>query len=79
MRLKEPKTTALVFSTGKMVVTGAKTEDEAKQASRIFSKMIKKYVCFRFMFMSTRMSSFIVYEYAYVMSSCIFKKYENRI
>jgi len=34
MRLKEPKTTCLVFSTGKMVVTGSKTEESCKTAAR---------------------------------------------
>lgn len=27
MRIREPKTTALIFSSGKVVCTGAKTED----------------------------------------------------
>ena len=27
MRIREPKTTALIFASGKMVVTGAKSED----------------------------------------------------
>lgn len=34
MRIREPKTTALVFASGKMVVTGAKSEDDSKLASR---------------------------------------------
>ena len=28
MRIREPKTTALIFASGKMVITGAKSEDE---------------------------------------------------
>ena len=42
MRIKEPKTTALIFSSGKMVCTGARTEEESKQASRIYAKIILK-------------------------------------
>ena len=33
MRIREPKTTALIFASGKMVVTGAKSEDDSKLAS----------------------------------------------
>ena len=42
MRIKEPKTTALIFSSGKMVCTGARTEDDSKQACRIYAKIILK-------------------------------------
>ena len=42
MRIKEPKTTALIFSSGKMVCTGARTEEDSKQASRIYAKIILK-------------------------------------
>jgi transcription initiation factor TFIID TATA-box-binding protein len=42
MRIKEPKTTALIFSSGKIVCTGARTEEESKQASRIYAKIILK-------------------------------------
>ena len=42
MRIKEPKTTALIFSSGKMVCTGARTEEESRQASRIYAKIILK-------------------------------------
>ena len=42
MRIKEPKTTALIFSSGKMVCTGARTEEESKQASRTYAKIILK-------------------------------------
>lgn len=34
MRIREPKSTALIFRSGKMVVTGAKSEEIAKQASK---------------------------------------------
>ena len=42
MRIKEPKTTALIFSSGKIVCTGARTEEESRQASRIYAKIILK-------------------------------------
>ena len=42
MRIKEPKTTALIFSSGKIVCTGARTEEESRQASRIYAKVILK-------------------------------------
>lgn len=41
MRLKEPKTTALLFSTGKIVCLGAKTEEQSKQACKKYGKMLK--------------------------------------
>ena len=41
MRIKEPKTTALIFSSGKMVCTGAKSEDDSRKASRKYAKIIK--------------------------------------
>ena len=41
MRIKQPKTTALIFSSGKMVCTGAKSEDESRKAARKFAKIIK--------------------------------------
>lgn len=34
MRIREPKTTALIFRSGKMVVTGAKSEEQARHAAR---------------------------------------------
>ncbi|KXS18314.1 Brf1-Tbp-Dna ternary complex [Gonapodya prolifera JEL478] len=42
MRIREPKTTALIFSSGKMVVTGAKSEDQAKLAARKYARIIQK-------------------------------------
>ena len=41
MRIKEPKTTALIFSSGKMVCTGAKSEEDSKKASRKYAKIIR--------------------------------------
>lgn len=33
MRIRDPRTTALVFASGKMVVTGAKSEDDSRLGS----------------------------------------------
>lgn len=38
MRIREPKTTALVFASGKMVCTGAKSEEHSKLAARKVKK-----------------------------------------
>jgi transcription initiation factor TFIID TATA-box-binding protein len=42
IRIREPKTTALIFSSGKMVITGAKSEDQSRNAAKQYAKMIKK-------------------------------------
>merc|ERR1719393_151791 len=42
MRIREPKTTALIFSSGKMVVTGAKSEEAARTAARKYARIIQK-------------------------------------
>ena len=42
MRIREPRCTALVFSTGKMVVTGAKSERAAFAGARKFGAIIRK-------------------------------------
>lgn len=41
-RLKRPKTTTLIFSSGKMVCTGAKSEKEARRAVMNVIKELKK-------------------------------------
>ncbi|HDQ05260.1 MAG TPA: TATA box-binding protein [Candidatus Bathyarchaeota archaeon] len=41
-RLKRPKTAILIFSTGKMVCTGAKSEREAKRAVKKVVRELKK-------------------------------------
>lgn len=41
IRIKKPKTAALVFSNGKMVVVGADNQDDSKQAAKIYAKNIK--------------------------------------
>lgn len=42
MRIRDPKTTALIFSSGKIVVTGAKSERESSRASRKYAKIVYK-------------------------------------
>merc|ERR1712130_964577 len=38
MRIREPRTTALIFSSGKMVCTGAKSEKESRLAARKYAR-----------------------------------------
>lgn len=40
--MREPRTTALVFASGKMVCTGAKDETQARMACRKYARMIQK-------------------------------------
>ena len=42
MRIRDPRCTALIFSTGKMVCTGSKCEEDAYKASRKFARIIQK-------------------------------------
>ena len=42
MRITNPKATALVFSTGKVVCMGTKSVEESKFASKRFAKILKK-------------------------------------
>ncbi|GMH18187.1 hypothetical protein Nepgr_020028 [Nepenthes gracilis] len=42
MRIREPKTTALIFASGKMVCTGAKSEHQSKLAARKYARIIQK-------------------------------------
>ncbi|MBA0668702.1 hypothetical protein Goklo_001589 [Gossypium klotzschianum] len=41
MRIREPKTTALIFASGKMVCTGAKSEQQSKLAARKLDAKMK--------------------------------------
>ncbi|XP_061730117.1 TATA-box-binding protein isoform X2 [Cydia pomonella] len=43
MRIREPRTTALIFSSGKMVCTGAKSEEDSRLAARKQSSLTSKY------------------------------------
>merc|ERR1712078_675383 len=42
IRSREPKTTAMIFKTGKMVVTGAKNLNDSKKAVNKFHKIVKQ-------------------------------------
>lgn len=42
MRIREPHTTALIFRSGKMVVTGARNEADSRLAARKFARIIEK-------------------------------------
>jgi len=42
MRIRTPRTTALIFSSGKMVCTGAKSEGDSVQAARRYARVIQK-------------------------------------
>ena len=42
MRIREPRTTALIFSSGKMVCTGAKSEETSRLAARKYARIIQK-------------------------------------
>ena len=41
MRLKEPKTVALIFDSGKIIVTGATTEEDSRTAARKLIKILR--------------------------------------
>lgn len=42
MRIRDPKTTALIFSSGKMVITGAKSEESAKISCKKYTRIIQR-------------------------------------
>jgi transcription initiation factor TFIID TATA-box-binding protein len=42
MRIREPKTTALIFSSGKLVITGAKSEEDAKIGCKKYARIIQR-------------------------------------
>mmetsp|Transcript_35386 Transcript_35386/g.82385 ORF Transcript_35386/g.82385 Transcript_35386/m.82385 type:complete len:221 (-) Transcript_35386:604-1266(-) len=42
MRIRQPKTTALLFSSGKMICTGAKSVEDSHLAARKFARIIQK-------------------------------------
>ena len=42
IRIREPRTTALIFKSGKMIVTGAKTEVDSRNACKIYAAIIQK-------------------------------------
>ncbi|XP_041927868.1 TATA box-binding protein-like 2 isoform X2 [Alosa alosa] len=42
MRIRDPRTTALIFSSGKMVCTGAKSEEQSRLAARKYARVVQK-------------------------------------
>ncbi|GLJ39013.1 hypothetical protein SUGI_0795320 [Cryptomeria japonica] len=42
MRIREPKSMALIFASGKMFCTGAKSEQQSKLAARKYARIIQK-------------------------------------
>lgn len=42
MRIREPKTTALIFASGKMVCTGAKSEAESRLAAKKYCRIVQR-------------------------------------
>ena len=42
MRIREPRTTALIFASGKMIVTGAKSVKDSKNAALKYTAIIQK-------------------------------------
>ena len=40
LRLYEPKATAMIFTSGKIVITGARSEFNAMKAAKIFAKTV---------------------------------------
>lgn len=42
MRIREPRTTALIFASGRMVCTGAKSEDDSFKAAKRYAKHIRQ-------------------------------------
>ncbi|TKC35129.1 hypothetical protein EI555_015941, partial [Monodon monoceros] len=42
MRIREPRATALIFSSGKMVCTGAKSEEQSRLAARKYARVVQK-------------------------------------
>ncbi|GLD92916.1 hypothetical protein PINS_up001495 [Pythium insidiosum] len=42
MRLRDPKTTALIFGSGKIVITGGTNEDSCRLAARKFTRVLQK-------------------------------------
>lgn len=41
MRLRDPKTTGLIFASGKIVITGARNEELCRLAARKFARVLQ--------------------------------------
>jgi len=44
MKIKNPKTTCLIFSSGKAICLGAQSKEDAHFASKKFAKMIQRII-----------------------------------
>ena len=42
MRIREPRTTALIFASGKMIITGARSEEDAQNAGKKYTAIVQK-------------------------------------
>lgn len=50
VRIRDPRTTALIFASGKLVITGAKSENDARLAARKNARIVQKQgYCVSFM------------------------------
>lgn len=58
MRIREPRTTALIFKSGKIVCTGARNESDALLASKKFARIVEK-VGFQVVLSSAERSVFL--------------------
>ena len=43
MKIKEPKATAIIYNAGKLICTGATSEEDSRKAAKIFAKIIKAH------------------------------------
>ncbi|VDP32772.1 unnamed protein product [Soboliphyme baturini] len=65
MRIRDPRTTALIFSSGKMVCTGAKSEDLSRLAARKYARIVQKlgfdakFMDFKVLFPLTYRTNFV--------------------
>ena len=58
MRIRKPKSTALIFTSGKLVCTGTKDEEAARIATRRFARIIQK-LGFPVHFLNFRITNFV--------------------
>jgi transcription initiation factor TFIID TATA-box-binding protein len=58
MRIKNPSSTAIVFASGKMIITGAKSEQLARRASLLYARAVQK-VGYRVRFVGFKTHNFV--------------------
>nr|Q9NHP5.1 RecName: Full=TATA-box-binding protein; AltName: Full=TATA sequence-binding protein; AltName: Full=TATA-binding factor; AltName: Full=TATA-box factor; AltName: Full=Transcription initiation factor TFIID TBP subunit [Drosophila virilis]AAF71711.1 TATA box-binding protein [Drosophila virilis] len=86
MRIREPRTTALIFSSGKMVCTGAKGEDDSRLAARKYARIIQK-LGFRAKFLDLKIQNMVglcdvkfpIRLEGLVLTHCNFSRYEPEL